>query len=527
MKNSNGIALGIVALLILSTIFIHSCTTDSSSEMQLSSDFPVYSIDYSLPLENVQTQFDNEMWQTFIALCWPADNLKPDPKGSISDQMDARSVFENYSFNYDVFLLNVNDTTHFEPVAWGDTAALDHQRRKRWERWHNHSEYCPDLVAAAQANGITNMAQILPLDEFIQASNDEKPHVPLVDLKQNFVWSGVVFNNVTFDFVITNELYSPNGLVKAKKNVVEEEVHQVNAKKDSQGNIIYTDTTFKQMVNHMRDKPGAIHLKTSWKIMESGDDTTKFHTAWAALLFNNLNFADSKTWQPQCELVKVGLVGMHITVKTEDQPNAIWATFEHVDNCPEVELIQNKHYNFYNPSSQNPINVAPPANETIQDTTVKEPKWFNPNGPAVTAGQIARAVPIPSSTQTLNQSYQEALKGTVWANYQLVGTQWTDPNSQKVYPKLLSNTTLETFDQLGSSCFGCHHQVTANTLKGGPNNDQFTMDPYPIGNVLNLRLNLLDPPVEPGVIDTAIYSDYMWSLLKWTEYGHLTWKQTK
>ncbi|MDF1698606.1 MAG: hypothetical protein P1U56_22330 [Saprospiraceae bacterium] len=68
---------------------------------------------------------------------------------------------------------------------------------------------------------------------------------------------------------------------------------------------------------------------------------------------------------------------------------------------------------------------------------------------------------------------------------------------------------METFEQLGSSCFGCHHQVTANTLKGGPNNDQFSMAPYKDGNVLNLKLNLFDPSPTNRELDTAIYSDDM------------------
>ncbi len=512
---------------VFALIIANSCSLKNQSEIVLSPDFPDYQINYSGDIDYIQSQFDTEMWNTFVALCWPADGLKPTSSGSITAQQDARSVFENYSFNYDVFLLNVNDTTTFTPVSWGNFNALNKQRQTRWTRWHEHSDLCPDLVAEANSKGITNMAEIIPLDEFIQASNGAKPHVPLVDPNEIFVWSGVVFNEVAFDFVIKNELYSANGIKRAKENVVKEEVHQVNTK-DSLGHTIYVDTFFTQMVNHMKDKPGTMHLKTSWKVLGDGDDTTMFHKAWGALLFNNLNFADNTTWEPQCSLVRVGLVGMHISMKTEDQPNSIWTTFEHVDNCPEVELIQNKHYNFYNSASSNPVNKAPKANETIQDTSVKDPHWFNPTGSNIKPpGQIVREVPISDATKALNASYQQALANTVWANYQLVSTQWTEPTSEKIYPTLLSNTTLETFDQLGSSCFGCHHQVTANTLKGGPNNEQFTMAPYPIGNVLNLKINLLDPKVPEGVIDTAIYSDYMWSLLKWTEYGHLTWKQTK
>lgn len=496
---------------------INSCTINNESEIVLSSDFPDYKINYSGDIDYIQAQFDKEMWKTFVALTWPADNLEPVAKGNIIDNHDVRSVFENYSFNYDLFLLNVNDTTKFLPVDWGDSNALNIQRQARWALWSQHSELCPDLVADAKSKGITNMAEIIPLDEFIQASNDKKPHVPQIDKDTNFVWSAVVFNEVTYDFVVNNKLFSSEGIDTAKQHVQEEVVHHIGSENQ--------DTFLIQMVNSLEDKVGAMHLKTSWKIMGDGDDTTKFHKAWAALLFNNLNFEDGKKWMPQCSLVRVGLVGMHIAVKTKDQPGFIWTTFEHNNNCPEIGKIKHNNYTFYDSLSPTTINKAPFANDTLEGAS--DPFWFNPkkskhNIPS----QIVREIPIPDETKALNKTYQDALANTVWANYQLVGTQWTDPNTQKTYPRFLSNTTLETFDQSGSSCFGCHHQVTANTLKGGPNNDQFSMAPFPIDNVLNVDISF-GSKLPMDSIKPAIYSDYMWSLLKWSEIGHLTWKQTK
>ena len=48
------------------------------------------------------------------------------------------------------------------------------------------------------------------------------------------------------------------------------------------------------------------------------------------------------------------------------------------------------------------------------------------------------------------------------------------------------------------------------------------MEPDTIGNVLNLPLNLFKEGPHP---ETGVYADYMWSMLKWSENGHLTWKQ--
>lgn len=530
MKNKplkTGFILSTVGIIVyLGTNYMPTPT----EELSLSPKFPIHHINYKQSPSKIQAQFDTEMWETFIALCWPADNLSLETKGRITDKIDDRAIFENYSFNYDLFLLNLRDsTTDFKPVGWGKSDALDSQRRIRWNR------DCPDLVALAKAQGITNMASLLPLDEFIQASNAAKPHVPLIDQNKKFVWSAVSYNEITFDFVLDNKLETIAGVLAARQKVNKEEVHQVYKKKPQ--DTVYRDTIFDQMVYNLEDKFGAMHLKTSWKILGKGDDPSKFHTAWAATLFKNVNFIDSKKVSSQCDLVQVGLVGMHIALKTEDQSNFIWATFEHIDNCPEKGNIENKRYNFYNYAEKDSKipNTVPYPNENVNDHIVSKkdfyaaPKWFNPRGDTDTikSSQILREDPIPAGTQGINKIFQKALANTVWTNYQLVGTQWTHPFTQKIIPDRLGNSTLESFDQKGASCLGCHNQVTQTTFKGGINDFQFTMRPDTIGNVLNLPLNLMD--LKEGVIkpDTAVYSDYMYSLLKWTERGQLTSSQIK
>lgn len=492
----------------------------TTQEISLTSDFPVHQINYKKQYDDVQTQFDTEMWETFIALCWPADGLSVVPKGHITGQKDGRAIFENYPFNYDLFLLNLRDTTNFKPIAWGDTKALDIQRRTRW------AKDCPDLIVAATEKGITNMASLLPLDEFIQASNEAAPHVPLIDQHQNFVWSTVTFNKITYDGVVKPQLETKKGIENAKKKGKKQRVHHVYPEKNNNGKVVYQDTLFDQTVYELDDESGAMHLKTAWKILGEGDDPAKFHTAWAATLFQNVNFANREELESQCGLVQVGLVGMHITLKTADQPNFIWATFEHIDNCPEAGNIEDKPYNFYNYAEKEKdalmANKIPTPNDSTISDLVTQPKWFNPRGAKIHPSQIIREEPITEGTKEINKKYQQALKNTVWANYQLIGTQWTNPTTQEFTPARLANSTLESFDQKGASCMGCHHQVKANTMKGGINDLQFDgLDPTHVGNVLNI------PITYNPTGDTAVYSDYMWSLLKWQETGQLSWKQIK
>ncbi len=82
--------------------------------------------------------------------------------------------------------------------------------------------------------------------------------------------------------------------------------------------------------------------------------------------------------------------------------------------------------------------------------------------------QAVREFPIYYTTQLVNKEWQAKLKNTVWANYQLVGTQWgTTPDGPpfdvvNFVPVQLANTTLETFVQLSpmGSCGKCHGFAT-------------------------------------------------------------------
>ena len=99
------------------------------------------------------------------------------------------------------------------------------------------------------------------------------------------------------------------------------------------------------------------------------------------------------------------------------------------------------------------------------------------NGKPLNAGvQVVRSTPIAttdSEAVTLNGWYQGLLAGTVWANYELVSTQWTTGGAPHGTPAILANTTLETFIQPKSSCLGCHGGAT--TAAGTPADFSFLL----------------------------------------------------
>ncbi|MGZ5576196.1 MAG: hypothetical protein ACXWEV_04890 [Methylobacter sp.] len=179
------------------------------------------------------------------------------------------------------------------------------------------------------------------------------------------------------------------------------------------------------------------------------DDAKKFYTT-DALIF------DPQT--KQCSKQTVGLVGLHVTKKTKQLPQWMWATFEHVDNAPDVQdgkatPVAGKQYNFYNPTCTTcPLNTPPSKTQ--------------PNMPT----QVGRLIPVDSTSTAPNATYQSALKAlrvdNVWQNYMLVDAQWgasPSPIGEPNQPKFLANTVMETYlqgavvdQQAPHVCINCH-----------------------------------------------------------------------
>ena len=196
---------------------------------------------------------------------------------------------------------------------------------------------------------------------------------------------------------------------------------------------------------------GSIDLKTSWIDMTNVAHPERFYTrkAWLMDVSNG-----------RCSQTMVGLVGMHIVQKTTSRPQWIWTSFEQVDNVPTANSAPATFNDGTGQAmpSRNPISFPPP---------VTPPAPFN----------VIRIKPINASTAQTNASYQAALKGTIWANYQLVMTQWplvaNDPSIPATPPNTFpgsidfstafANTTMETFDQrtVSTGCMACHNLVKA------------------------------------------------------------------
>jgi hypothetical protein len=356
-------------------------------------------------------------WQTFIALNWPAPN--PIVQRGVPDQQNiiggfvtsggeggkpsslpaGPTVWETYKDSNDIYLDPPVQPSPFDAPAKIPAA-------------------CTTQAAANPA--ITHVLTMTSKFDPLFRGNKQADGNRLVDQNGQDVWYDVTLNRTYYDYVVSHGFYDS---------------------KNQSGKTIsfpYSSNT--------RAGIGTIKVKAAWKIMgmpgsKQPDDTSRFYTTTALILDPATN---------KCEPHLVGLVGLHIVMKTEQLPQWLWATFEQVDNAPDhgATVPAGTKYNFNNPACTDCKVNAPP-------------------GPGdQTPTQVERVVPVDSLAASNNTLYQAALKtlraDNVWQYYMLVNAQWgasATPVGVPNQPKFLANATLETYLQdpkEPNGCINCH-----------------------------------------------------------------------
>ena len=242
---------------------------------------------------------------------------------------------------------------------------------------------------------------------------------------------------------------------------------------------------------------GSLELKSSWKIVQKGEDTTKFYTTRAVTPLLKLA-ADGKTIEVDTRNTKeqtVALLGLHVVGVVEGHPEFIWATFEHDDNAPNlpdkvnptdaVAVDPDHGFTLYpkgalasesNQNNRKTLTFADAANQVLQPRTsvFRQFKFGGEDQPQ----------PIIELNATVHVLLPKHL--AVWRNYSFRGAIWinnpdTDFKPDKNFGAIddgitddskkilggeprLSNTTMETFSQATQSCFHCH---TSEALPDG------------------------------------------------------------
>ena len=384
-------------------------TCGPAPELQLScylpadmvSPIPTPPLDFNV----LQRSADIFSWQAFFGLNWPVNpDLRgaPDTSKKISDP--GPRVWETWKEAYEVYLKD-----GAKPKPWNDT----------------------EPIPGACAGGAKVLFRSQKIDDVVDstlqaaAATGTLP-ATLTDQKGNLVRYEIRLNQILFDYIVQNQLYNANVQAQAKS-------------------IDFPN--------------GGMLIKAAWRNVSPSEEPN-FHTVTACVCDQGAN-GDLIN----CRTQRMGLVGFHITTKTEFAPQWIWSTFEQANNVPGSAAAP---YWFNNPSC-NPVNCPP-----------------NQQTKAGTPNQIVRSIKIPDThpdcahpTQAvdnifwLNRDVQKALAaaGSVFRYYELINTQWPVPSPSSVRPPetvftvrppVLGNTTMESYVQPTSTCMGCHS--TARTV---------------------------------------------------------------
>jgi hypothetical protein len=252
-------------------------------------------------------------------------------------------------------------------------------------------------------------------------------------------------------------------------------------------NMLYNSTCFNAGTTNIHMPPTSS--------TDTTNESIELKTAWLPMANCNPKQYHCVTALIDGQKATVGLIGLHIVHKLPDHQEWIWSTFEHVANAPDCAKITNPPagyttWNFFRTGFVTAGSACSPCpSEDGSGCTSTQC-----NMPTAQIPNICRVTPLatvacntgdtnlnddPNNTACLNASVQSILgSGSVWSNYQLVGTIWFKPgmsapnnvnppfpptgqtivgNQQTSGDEMLANSVMETYtQQANGNCFGCH-----------------------------------------------------------------------
>lgn len=390
-----------------------------------------------------RTQIDPLSARSFSALNWPVkigDGGKPVvgvPDLDAKRQGDWTPVWATWKSTRQVFQGGQ------APIAWDSSNGVV-------------PKACQDLDLSAEKAKVT-FAESIPSDVPPRLLNEylNPEGFALIDGDGVPVRYDVIFNKQAYDYVANNTLWD----ARALEQYIEKH-----------GKLNMPVGTW----NKGKENParrGAIVLKTSWKTLSETDDPTLFHKQWAYIT----PVIENGRRTHECQLKPVGLIGMHIAYKTAQMPDWVWGTFEHVNvapTWPEVGATISQKFPsgkptpdwlFYALDFAGAPSVNVPPKSALTGTPTRIVKSYPPGYYFGTIGADGRTkTPCKDGNQEfycINELMQGFFEGSVFKNYQLIGSQWRQPGSNYaglLVPEILGNATMETYTQAKSSCINCH-----------------------------------------------------------------------
>jgi hypothetical protein len=349
--------------------------------------------------------FDDFSWRAFIAMMWPAKaGERGAPDASKTLGSPGPRVFETFKAQWEVF-----HSDGSQPAEW-------------------------NVYDSSNACGVTPKFGELVLASFSKFSDLGMAGFgtllgPLVSQNKTYVRYLTGMSKTEFDKIRSEKLYLRNNLPTGSNSL----------------------SPFDN---------GSIDVKSAWMDMAGVAHPERYYTRQALV--------GDPAPGGGCATKTVGLLGIHIVVKTPSRPQWIWSSFEHVDLTPQPGATSPFALHSGN---QTPM---PPTNPfDIDSLAVPPPDPFN----------VTRVKPIHANTLTTNAAYRTLLANdqSIWRFYQLVMTQWpktpnsptttgapanTFPGSTQGEDKTaFSNLALETFEQksISTGCMACHNLTRQKT----------------------------------------------------------------
>lgn len=372
-------------------------------------------------LDELETAYAELAWKTFIAINWPAmekdGNPYPDPdtgKDLSHDDGAYVSVWEAWPTAEEMF-----GPDGAAPPPWGAPRSVPPACGEQGAQGG-------DMVLQAVSKG-GDVAS-----EFVQAFRMG----PVPDQNGQYTWFAIQANKAMHDYIVDKELYNVEG-----QAAFGQAADWPRGRHDSTGSD---------------EDIGSIFVKATWKVLGDGDTPGDFHRieSW---LYNPGD--EDAGMPPSCRLESVGLAALHIVHRTNSAPQWAWATFEHVANAPLYEDamsgdLPRDSYSYFDTSC---------IEGACEYNRLPDHPW-NPDRTGIAPVQVVRLGPVGAAAAAQNARFQgqDPVKGTVFANYMLVDTQFATvlgAPDNGVYPinpaypagepsaRFLANTLIETYIQ--------------------------------------------------------------------------------
>lgn len=265
-----------------------------------------------------------------------------------------------------------------------------------------------------------------------------------------------------------------------------------------------------------------IEIKTSWVDASQLTNVSSYITMDA--IVPTYDTSDDQKWIPNGSTQKkLAMIGVHIVGTIDGHPEMVWATFEHVNNAPNLEYTyldaenntktqaadtgndwllngdssdsnyNQSHMKFCNSNELNANNCddlnsifATKGNTISASNTTMTKPWGVANEGAPNA---ENSTPAASNSQVIsinNSVLGQLAEGDLRKNYIFIGATWTDSgaaptgtsysstNTAKgvaIGTSQLANSTMETYAQNGAgysqygTCFSCHSNFQNPSLK--------------------------------------------------------------